>query len=41
MPSSIPYDKEARNTGEFKTLFSCLPAFPIIRKPGIQEFIYE
>ena len=29
--------KEARNTGEFKMVFSCLPAFLIIRKPGIQE----
>jgi hypothetical protein len=37
MPSCIPYNEEARNTGEFKMLYSCLPAFLIIRKPGIQE----
>jgi len=37
MPSYIPYNKEARNTGEFKMVFSCLHAFLIIRKPGIQE----
>jgi hypothetical protein len=37
MPSYIPYNKEARNTGEFKLLFSCLHTFLIIRKPGIQE----
>jgi len=32
----IPH-KEARNPGKFKMLFSCLPVFLIIRKPGIQE----
>jgi len=37
MPSCIPYNKEARNTGEFKMLFSYLPASLMIRKPGIQE----
>jgi hypothetical protein len=37
MPSCIPYHKEAKNTGEFKMVFSCLPAFLIIRKPRIQE----
>jgi hypothetical protein len=37
MPSCIPYNKEAKNTGEFKMVFSCLPTFLIIMKPGIQE----